>query len=110
MTPFDWNHPEVSKIVPGVVGSAGALFWLQGTWPKKLGMFLLGASLSYMGTPYVADYFRLAEGFAGFLLGLFGMSLVDKIMETWKKFDLGATIKQAVDWFFGTPRAPKRDE
>lgn len=107
MTPFDWNHPEVAKIIPAAVGSAGALFWIQGTWPKKIGMFFLGASMSYLGTPYVSDYFGLAEGFAGFLLGLFGMSMVDKVMDTWQKFDLGATLKQVLDRFIGFPKTPK---
>lgn len=82
---FDMNHNEsfdvVEKAIPGVIGAAGALLWIHAPWPRKLAMFALGATLAYVAADYVAAQFSLPHGLSGFLLGLFGMSIVDAVFK-----------------------------
>lgn len=81
--------PELQKLLPGVLGSAGALLWLKGSWVRRMAMVGLGSVASYYGAPHIATMFGMGEGLAGFLVGLFGMSVVDSIFKTWA--DLGFT-------------------
>lgn len=88
------EFPDMKDIIPGAIGSFGAaLLWLRGPWGRRLAMATLGAAASYYGAPYVAQTLSLSEGFAGFMLGLFGMSLVDSIFKTWQDQGLTAMIR-----------------
>lgn len=69
------------KAIPGVIGAAGALLWIHAPWPRKLAMFALGATLAYVAADYVAAQFNMPNGLSGFILGLFGMSVVDAIFK-----------------------------
>lgn len=55
-------------------------------------MFAAGWIFSLNVAPPVAHWLGLPEGFSGFLLGLFGMAIVDKIFEVWRSFELGALV------------------
>ena len=72
-----------------------ALFWLKGSIPRKCGMFAAGWALSFYGAATVAAWLGFNEGFAGFLLGVFGMSIVDKAFEIWQAFKAGEIFQ---DW------------
>lgn len=87
--------PDIKEIIPGAIGSFGAAaLWLRGPWGRRLTMATLGAAASYYGAPYVAKTLSLSEGFAGFMLGLFGMSVVDSIFKTWHDRGLTAMIRE----------------
>ena len=92
---FNDLPPDTDKFVAGPAGSLFALLWLKGTWPRKVAMFIGGWALSFYGAPGVATWLGFSEGFAGFLLGLFGMAIVDKMFEAWDVMDLGTILK---DW------------
>jgi len=87
--------PEVLKAVPGAVGSAASMLFIKDTWPRRAAMFCAGAALAYWGSQWASRFTGLDVGFAGFLLGLFGMAAVAKLFETWQKFELGALF---ADW------------
>jgi len=77
------SYSTIEKFVPGVIGSIGALLWIKGTLIRKVSMVILGAAASYYGAPYVISQSGLQENLAGFLVGLFGMSVVDWIFTSW---------------------------
>ena len=94
---FDLNNlpPDLGKHVAGPAGSLFALLWLKGSWPRKCAMFIGGWALSLYGSPGAAEWLGFSEGFTGFLLGLFGMAIVDKVFEVWVQMDFGTILK---DW------------
>jgi hypothetical protein len=95
MSPVNWPA-EALKALPGVLGSAFAtMFFNEPSKIRRVGMFLAGAVVSWYGAAWMADKTGMDQGFAGFLLGLFGMALIQKIFEAWKTFDLGPILR---DW------------
>jgi hypothetical protein len=88
--------PELQKLLPGAIGSLGALLWIKGTWPRRIAMVALGSSASFYGAPHIAGMFGMGEGLAGFLLGLFGMSVVDSIFKTWQELGLTAILREFI--------------
>lgn len=99
--------PEVQKLLPGALGSAGALLWLKGTWLRRVAMVALGSAASYYGAPHVASMFGMADSLAGFLVGLFGMSVVDSIFKTWADLGLSAMLREFLRARLGLP--PRED-
>lgn len=95
--------PELSKLVPGVIGSLGALLWIKAPWPRRIAMVGLGSAASYYGAPHVGTMFTMGEGLAGFLLGLFGMSVVDSIFRTWQDLGLSEIIREFLRARLGLP-------
>lgn len=63
--------------LPGIIGSAGALYWLKGPWTKKIALFLLGVAASVYGTHDFANATGWSEGLSGFIIGLFSMYVAD---------------------------------
>ena len=86
--------PEISKVLPGVIGSAGALLWIKAPWPRRVAMLALGSAASYYGGAHIAGLFGMGEGLAGFLVGLFGMSVVDSIFKTWAELGLTSIVRE----------------
>lgn len=83
----------IEKLLPGTIGSMGAMLWMQGPWFRKLALVILGIAASHFFSPAVNAYTALAlppdglgEGTAGFMVGLFSMSIVDGV------FRLGESI------------------
>lgn len=89
-------QPEIGKLAPGLIGSLGALLWIKGTWPRRIAMVALGSAASFYAGPLVATKLSMGEGLAGFLVGLFGMSVVDSIFKAWYEHDIGGTLNE---WF-----------
>lgn len=86
--------PELKNIIPGALGSFGAAaLWIKGPWGRRLTMAGLGSVASYYGAPYISQTLHMAEGFAGFMLGLFGMSVVDSVFKTWHERGLTEMIR-----------------
>lgn len=88
-------HPEITKAVPGIAGSLVSMLFIKDVWPRRVAMFAAGAALSIFGTPWASRVTGLDIGFAGFVLGLFGMAIVAKLFQFWEKFELGAIL---VEW------------
>lgn len=98
--------PEVAKLIPGTIGSVGALLWIKGSWPRKIALVVLGSAASFYGAPRITEMFGLGEGLSGFLVGLFGMSVVDSIFRFWQDHDIGGTINEVVRARLGLPPRP----
>jgi len=95
--------PEVMKVLPGAAGSFVSMLFIKDTWPRRIAMFLAGGALSYFGTPWAVKFVGLDAGFAGFLLGLFGMAIVARVFEAWQTFDLGAILLEWIRKILGLP-------
>jgi hypothetical protein len=93
---FDKIPPDVANAVAGTAGSLTAMLWIKDTLARKAGMLLGGAALSYYGSPALAAWLGLQVGLCGFLLGLFGMAVVNKIMVTWEVLDLSDMVTKAL--------------
>lgn len=97
----------LGQLLPGVIGSVGALLWIKGTWKRRIAMAALGSAASYYGAPHLAGMFSIGEGLAGFLVGLFGMSVVDSIFRAWQDLGLTSIIREFVRARLGL--SPKGD-
>ena len=84
-----------------------AMYWVEGSAFKKLVMVLSGSAIANFGADAVSKWSGLDAGFAGFLLGLFGMSMVAKIFDTWRVFEIGPIAAEFVRSKLGLP--PKKD-
>lgn len=91
------DMPDIKDLIPGAAGSFGAAaLFLKGPWGRRLGMAVLGSIASYYGAPYIYKAFGMAEGLAGFLLGLFGMAVVDGIFKAWHERGMIETVRDLV--------------
>lgn len=74
----------IAKAGPGVIGSLVAVGLMRDVSPwRRLSSFLAGAACSYFaGDTVTAIWPAIKPGFAGFVMGLFGMALILKIYET----------------------------
>lgn len=102
----NWTDQLLPK-VPGILGSAGALMWIQGTWPRKVAMLLLGIAASEYGTGDAVTLLGISEGLAGFLVGLFSMTAADWAFRAWDQFALGPLLNEWVRKRLGL--GPKKD-
>lgn len=99
--------PGVSKALPGVFGSAIAVFLIQdASVPRRVGMFVSGAALSYFATPDLARMVNLTEGFTGFLSGLLGMAVAKGIFDAISKFGWGQLLN---DWLRKVAGLPPKE-
>ena len=60
---------DLERLLPGVIGSIGALLWIKGTWPRRIAMVGLGSAASYYGAQHVSALFGMEEGFLSCLCG-----------------------------------------
>lgn len=89
--------PDFGKLAAGPVGSAIALLWLPGTLVRRVAMFFAGCGMShYFAAPVAAWLPYLPIGTAGFLVGLLGVVVTQKLFDTWVKFDAGTILKTAL--------------
>ena len=86
--------PDMGRHLAGPAGSLVALMWMEGTWPRKIAMFIAGWVFSFYGAEYLSEWLGFNQGFSGFLLGLFGMAVVDKLFTSWKEFQVGEILSQ----------------
>lgn len=90
-----WYEHILPKL-PGIVGSAGALMWIQGSWPRKVAMLLLGVAASEFGAGDFGDWAGISPHLAGFLVGLFSMTAADWCFRAWDQFALGPLLNEWV--------------
>jgi ABC-type uncharacterized transport system permease subunit len=91
---------SLSKFTAGVLGALVSMSFIKGSWKQKLVMAVGGVILSYYGTPFIVDFFNLvsADGLVGFMLGSFGMSLVQKTFETLQAVSGHEVVVAVGDW------------
>jgi hypothetical protein len=73
---------ELSRHLPGAVGSLTAVFLMKDTWPRRIMLFIAGTAAAYYGTPWVSTHLNADHGLSGFLTGLFSMAISAKLFET----------------------------
>jgi len=97
------NDPAVAKLAPAALGSAVSLGFLKGlSTLEKVLMGVGGSAFSYYGTSWFAKAVNMsdAEGLVGFLLGVFGMTVVAKVYEGIQATDFKSLIPEVVATFF----------
>jgi hypothetical protein len=74
--------------IPAIAGLIGGIVSFRfidvPTWPKRIGSAAAGALIAHYGTPLVTNYFDMHDRFEpsiGFMLGLFGMSIVTAMVQ-----------------------------
>jgi hypothetical protein len=95
--------PEFLKAVPGAAGSFVSMLFLRDSWPRRIALFLAGAVLAYYGTPWAVAFVGLDPGFAGFLLGLFGMAVIARMFESWEELEFTSIVRDWVRKVLGLP-------
>lgn len=92
--------PEAKDAVPGILGALVAIPFTQGPLLMRASMFLGGASLSLYGSAPLADVLNMrgSIGLAGFVVGLFGMSIAAKGYEVIATFAAADVSRAVVDW------------
>lgn len=93
--------------MPGVIGSIGAVMWMQGTFKRKAAMILLGIAASEFGTADFVSVTGISEGLSGFLVGMCSMTFADWVFRGWAQFQLGPLLNEWSRKFLGLP--PKQD-
>ena len=75
---------EVQQWILRFAGVAGALVsmrFVNGSLFERLLMMIGGAFFSFYATEWTAQWLSLPQGLTGFLLGLFGMSVLSRVWE-----------------------------
>ena len=73
---------QLWKNAPGAIGAFVALGFVRGpTWWHTFLAYVGGCACSIFGTDYAVQWTGADAGLVGFLLGLFGMSVVSKTHE-----------------------------
>lgn len=103
----DW-FDLFERIAPPAIGSGAALHWLPGTWGRKAWLFITGLSFAFWGGPYLSMRTEIPESVAGLLIGLFSMTIVDKLMTEFRQWPAGqwldTVFSRVLDKFFPTRR------
>lgn len=104
--------PEAKDAAPGLVGALIAIPWTQGPLMMRAAMFLGGASLSYFGSDPLAQIMGMTSGrgFAGFVLGLFGMNVAAKIYEAIASFASPKVGEAFIEWLRARLKLPAKGE
>lgn len=100
--------PELGRLIPGALGSLFSMFMTKDSYPRKISTFFGGVAASYYGTPYGVKVTGFDTGLTGFLLGFFGMAIIQSFLEGWQKFDLSIVIRDTFRQILRLP--PKVDE
>lgn len=90
---MDTPSIEWGKLIAGIIGALISASCIKGaSFVEKTILFFSGVAVSYYATPWVADALSMerSEGFVGFVLGLFGMSIVGKLYEFIQAIDARA--------------------
>ena len=93
--------PEARDAAPGVIGALIAIPWTRGPLIMRASMFVGGSALSFFGSDPFVQYMQMSadgKGLSGFMLGLFGMSLVAKVYEAISAFAAGELAQELLAW------------
>lgn len=98
------NNIDLDLLLIKGSGFLGAFFSLRrmgGTPAQKLMLFLGGGTGSYYAAPYVSHLLGLPEGLSGFLIGMFGMSIIEKVLEAIEQTSLTERWGRLLDRLVG---------
>lgn len=82
----------ISSWIPSAIGSAGALLWLDGSYKRRICLFILGAFLGVYVGSYISSAYGFPSEMSAFVIGLFGMSIADKLFKTLEQTNLSDII------------------
>jgi hypothetical protein len=103
---------EIREVILHLAGVAGALTsmrFVSGTLFERVLMVIGGAFFAFYATEWVAQWLSLPEGLTGFLLGLFGMSVLSRVWEWVQSTNAVSGFLDA--WLRrGKPTPPKDDD
>ncbi len=91
---FDHLLPKLA----GLAGAAVSLRFVQGSWPERITMALGGFVVSVYWGQWLSANTGLPEGGAGFLLGLFGMAICDKIWQAIQLVPIKESWAAVLEW------------
>lgn len=105
---WSWDEIEVwGARLAGVAGALVSMRFLSGSIFERTLMAIGGAFFAFYATEWVASKVGLPEGLCGFLLGLFGMSILSR---TWEWMQSTNVIRDFLDaWLRRGVRAQDRD-
>lgn len=98
-----WEHVRdfVHAVVYAVIGSTTAMFWLRGSWPRRIGMWGAGIAVAATVGEWLATLLDVPAAVIGLVVGLFGMSVIDRLFDAIQRFDLAAVANRVLDRFLG---------
>jgi hypothetical protein len=79
--------------IAGIAGAALSLKFMRGTWPERIVMAIGGSMLSFYGTDFLVRKSGLPDGLCGFLVGLFGMAICERIWIAIQQTDLADFVR-----------------
>jgi hypothetical protein len=97
---MDWQE-HARQIAPGAVGGIVAMLSAGGGVRQMLTAFAGGAGMSYYGAEHAAGWLGVNPGFAGFLLGLFGMAIAARVFDLIAAVPASQIIRAALKRIFG---------
>lgn len=98
----DLRDVAAVKIISGLVGSVVSLKFVPGTKLEKATMVLGGLACAFYGADLIAEYLGISVkgvGLIGFLVGMFGMTILHKIFEGFAALDAKSMAADVWDWF-----------
>lgn len=101
-----FDNQDVQRWFPGVIGAFVAMLMAKEVWRRRLVMFLGGSAFSIFAMADAVRITGLNTGLAGFLLGLFGMSIISSIYQGWERLDMGDILRDAVRQLLRLPPVP----
>lgn len=103
---MNFKGVDVARVIAGTLGSFTALYFFKNkAWMALLVMFVGGLALSYYATPFIIHLSdnSLDPGLAGYLLGLFGMTVAASIFSAWSSLNFSLLMN---DWLRSFLRLP----
>lgn len=100
--PIEPPNIDAAKLAAATGGALISARYLPGSPIQRLLMVCGGAALSYVASSPVAEWLKVAPnayGLVGFLIGMFGIVIANKVYEGIQSIDATTVIQDAIDWF-----------
>lgn len=105
---LDHLPPEITKLWPPLAGALTALLWLRENWLRTIGTVLAGLAMSHILTDDIAEWAGWRPGSTGYVIGLLGAAVLDKMFTTWRRIDIGSLFTRFLERRLGLPHAPTK--
>lgn len=99
----DFNFDDWAVKLAGVAGAAVSMNFIKGPLPRRLALATCGLLISTYLAGWTSHKTGLPEGAAGFLIALFGMSIVARAWEFVEAAPIGAIWQAGLDRIKGKP-------
>lgn len=97
-----WDDVQTWAVrAAGVAGALVSMRFVAGSITERLVMAAGGAAFSFFASAFVAQKLAIPEGLAGFLLGLFGMSILSRVWDWLQTASIDSFIR---GWFKIPPK------